>query len=216
MVPDPDARRLLDAFEEYQVFFVDRVQRPGARRYACKRQKEHLRKRGKLLQYDKVTLEMPKLLDDSGLSEWSNHLKFEAVTVISREDAVLMLMSRDVEESLTRWLEVVKNEFERTEQADIPPRMKSRFLVRGDLSQVLTRSDFPTAEKDAFFTVLSFASSRRLTICKGDLDHGYFQGEKLCKPLIVRHPQGGLPEKQINPDDRMLCFVPIFATRDAG
>ena len=200
MVPDPDARRLLDAFEEYQVFFVDRVQLPGARRYACKRQKmEHLRKRGKLLQYDKVTLEMQKLLDDSRLSEWSNHLEFEAVTVISSEDAVLMLMSTDVEESLTRWLEVVKNEFERTEQADIPPRMKSRFLVRGDLSQVLTRSDFPTAEKDAFFTVLSFASSQRLTICKGDLDHGYFQGEKLCKPLDCSSSTGWIARETDQP-----------------
>ena len=137
MVPDPDARRLLDAFEEYQVFFVDRVQRPGARRYALQTTEgTSPETRQAFYSTTKSRWKMPKLLDDSGLSEWSNHLKFEAVTVISREDAVLMLMSRDVEESLTRWLEVVKNEFERTEQADNPTAneikiLSSRRLVSG-------------------------------------------------------------------------------------
>ena len=60
------------------------------------------------------------------------------------------------------------------------------------------------------------ASSRKLRIKSGDLDHGYFQGGKLSKPLIFRQPDGGLPDPAAKSDDFMLCFVPIYGTRDAG
>ena len=56
--------------------------------------------------------------------------------------------------------------------------MKSRLVERGDLSKVYTRSDSPTADKEAVFLIFSFASSRRLRLKSGDLDHGYFQGER--------------------------------------
>ena len=94
--------------------------------------------------------------------------------------------------------------------------MKSRLVARGDLSHVFNRSDAPTADKEAVFMVLSFASSRGLTIKSGDLDHGYFQGEKLSNPLVLRQPTGGLPAPGIKPDDRLLAFVHIYGTRDAG
>ena len=66
------------------------------------------------------------------------------------------------------------------------------------------------------FLVFSFASSRGLRLKSGDLDHGYFQGERLAKPLILRQPTSGLPDKAILPDGRMLAFVPMYGTRDAG
>ena len=94
--------------------------------------------------------------------------------------------------------------------------MKSRLVARGDLSQVFTRSDSPTANKEALFILLSFALSRKLHIKSGDLDHGYFQGEELSKPLILRQPDGGLPDPAAKLDDFMLCFVPIYGTREAG
>ena len=64
--------------------------------------------------------------------------------------------------------------------------------------------------------VISGASSRCLQIESGDLDHGYLQGEKLSKPLVLRQPTGGFPDKGIKSDDRMFAFVPIYGTRDAG
>ena len=94
--------------------------------------------------------------------------------------------------------------------------MKSRLVARGDLSNIFNRSDSPTAEKEGMFLVFSFASSRKLIIKVGDLDHGYFQGEKLSKPLILKQPKSGLPDPKIQPDDRLLAFVPIYGTRDAG
>eukprot|EP00972_Heterocapsa_arctica_P079820 11760727-Heterocapsa_arctica.AAC.1 len=94
--------------------------------------------------------------------------------------------------------------------------MKSRLVARGDLGVQYGRSGSPIADKEAMFMVLSFASSRRLRIRSADLDHGYFQGEKLSRPLILRQPRGGLPDPNIKPEDRMLAFVPIYGTKDAG
>ena len=48
--------------------------------------------------YDKVTLEMQKLLDVSRLYEWNKFLKFETVILIPREDAEHMLKNTDAEE----------------------------------------------------------------------------------------------------------------------
>ena len=94
--------------------------------------------------------------------------------------------------------------------------MKSRLVARGDLSNLFGRTDSPTADKEVMFIIASWAASRRLKIRGGDLDHGYFQGERLSKPLILKQPKGGLPDPSIDPDDRLLAFVPIYGTKDAG
>ena len=64
--------------------------------------------------------------------------------------------------------------------------------------------------------VFRFAASRRRKIRSGDLDHGYFQGERLSKRLLLKQPKGGLPDPSINESDRRLAFVPMYGTRDAG
>eukprot|EP00971_Amphidinium_carterae_P202872 4025880-Amphidinium_carterae.1 len=75
--------------------------------------------------------------------------------------------------------------------------MKSRLVARGDLSTISGRTDSPTADKECIFIVLSFAASRRLTTCSADLDHGYFQGEKLSKLRVLRPPKSGIPDGDI-------------------
>ena len=119
----------------------------------------------------------------------------------------------------TQWIDVDKNEFLRNQASDgqnVPHKMKSRLVARGDLSTSYGRSDSPTADKEAMLLALSYASSRRLRIRSADLDHGYFQGERLSKPLILRQPRGGLPDDSVKHDDRLLAFVPIYGTKDVG
>ena len=84
------------------------------------------------------------------------------------------------------------------------------------LSNLWTSSDPPTADKEGLFIVCSFAASRKLPIQCADLESGYFQGERLSKPYLLRQPAGGLPDPSVKADDRMLAFVPIYGTRDAG
>ena len=155
------------------------------------------------------------MLDASRLKEWNNYLSFGAAKIISAAEA-RQHVDRGAEELPTQWIERDKNEFKRVTDEKILPDMKSRLVARGDLSKIWTRSDSPTADKEALFIVFSFSASRRLRLKSGDLDHGYFQGERLSKPLILRQPDGGLPDPSIKHDDRMLCFVPIYGTRDAG
>ena len=84
--------------------------------------------------------------------------------------------------------------------------MKSRLVARGDLSALFTRS----------FLVTSIATSGKLKIRSGDLGHGYSQGEKLSRPLLLRQPDVCLPDDAGKFDDNLLALVPIYGSRDAG
>jgi len=217
---DQPLQEALHEFHEYQAFFAERIPREDAKAFKASvdkaAKKKSLEKRGKLLVYQKLDKAHQVLLDASRLKEWDNYLKFGAVKVISKKEAEDLVYS-GAEELPTQWIETDKNEFLRNESnPDMDPLMKSRLVARGDLSHIFSRSDSPTAEKEGIFIILSFAASRRLKINCGDLDHGYFQGERLSKPLILRQPKGGLPDKLIKFDDRLLAFVPIYGTKDAG
>ena len=64
------------------------------------------------------------------------------------------------------------------------------------------------------FIEFSFGSSRKLKIRLADLGHGCFQGERLSKPVIMRQPKEGIPD--LPSDARILSWVPVYGTKDAG
>ena len=172
-------RSQLDCYLSAQAFFADRVRTRSADAYLVAkgskaRQKASLEKRGKLLKYHHCTPEMQALLDAARVKEWANYVSFGAAKLIPAAEAK-DLIARGAEVLPTQWIERDKNEFKRIKDENIPPDMKSRLVARGDLSQVFSRSDSPTADKEAIFILFSFASSRKLRIKSGDLDHGYFQ-----------------------------------------
>ena len=83
--------------------------------------------------------------------------------------------------------------------------MKSRPVACGDLARIWTRSDSQTADKEAVFIIFSF-SATTMWMKSGDLDHGYFQGDKLSKAFILRQPAGEFPDPNIQHDDGIfLC-----------
>ncbi len=104
-----------------------------------------------------VDQQMKKLLDASRLHEWQNYLKFDAVKVIDKSAAEEMI-SRGAEVLPTQWIEVDKNDALRASGKTMEPEMKSRIVARGDLS------DLTTADKEAVFLAISFATSGRLNI----------------------------------------------------
>ena len=53
------------------------------------------------------------------------------------------------EEIPTQWVEVDKNSKLRTENVQVPPKMKSRLVARGDLEQTFGRTDSPTADNES-------------------------------------------------------------------
>ena len=66
------------------------------------------------------------------------------------------------------------------------PKYKSRLVARGDLQKQYGRTDSPTADPEAIALVCAFAVSEGLDLNVGDLDHGYFQGEKLSRKCLVK------------------------------
>lgn len=218
---DVESQEVLSQFRQAQAFFADRVETVSAKAFLAHKpkvkQRAALEKRGKLLFYNKVSEGLQKLLDAARLKEWGNYKKYGAAKIISRQEAE-RIVGLGAEELPTQWIERDKNEFLRNDSdaAPVEPDMRSRLVARGDLSKVWARSDSPTADKESVFLVLSFAACRGLMVESGDLENGYFQGERLQKPLVLKQPSGGVPEPGIAPDDRLLAFVPIYGTKDAG
>ena len=147
------------------MFFAERLERPAATQFTTAKanQKKSLEKRGKLWMYDKVDQQAKKLLDASRLHEWLSYLRLAAVRVIDRSTAEEMI-SHGAEVLPTQWIEVDKNEALRASGKAMEPTMKSILVARVDLSALFNRSDSPTADEEAAFLVIIFATSRKPTI----------------------------------------------------
>ena len=90
---------------------------------------KQLEKRGKLIRYDKMDHTTQSLLNESRLVEWNRYLKYKAVTVISKAEGQ-RLIKKGAEALPMQWIEVDRNEKERTEDNPIPPDMRSRLARR--------------------------------------------------------------------------------------
>ena len=130
MAARADLREAINEYDEFVAFMSERIPtgaRPVQPKYLRNKQ---LEKRGKLLKYDKVDDPTKLLLNESRLVEWNRYKKYNAVTVISRQTGLQMI--KDGAEGLpTQWIEVDRNEKERTEDNPLPPEMRSRLLARG-------------------------------------------------------------------------------------
>ena len=77
----------------------------------------------------------------------------------------------------------------------VPPEYKSRFCGRGDQEGIDgLRSDSPTAEIESHNLLFSFAASNKLPINTGDISNAYFQSDKLARLLLLKVPDGGVPD----------------------
>ena len=180
--------------------------------------KRSLEKSGKLLVCNKMDDETQKLTKEAMTKECEGYYKFGA-TWISEEEAQ-QYVEQGSEELRSQFIITDKNEHmiaqarNEKERVAIQKKLKARLVDRGDLQHIFGRTDSPTADKEGMFIMFSFASSRRLKIRSADLDHGYFQGERLSKLVSMRQPKEGIPD--LPPDARILSWVPVYGTKDAG
>ena len=202
-------------YEELQGFLAERLETEASKAWLANKRKS-LEKRGKIIIYEKADDDVKRGLNQSRRAEWDKWKKYSAAVVIPAS-AAAELVSQGVEEIPTQWIDNDKNEHLRKPGGPkVDTKFKSRLVGRGDLEIAELRSDSPTAENESVCIVLSFASSRKLRIKKGDISNAYFQGEKLIRKLLLRQPKGGLQDDSVRPDDRLLAQVPIYGTRDAG
>ena len=221
-VEDPELQQCFEGFDQWRAFMAKRIESDALDAYVSVvnqakgiKKKKSLEKRGKLINYNKVDTAIQKLMMEARLKEWNNYKSFKAVRVISEKEA-RDLVDLGAEELPTQWIETDKNETLRFTDPSLPYKAKARLVAMGNFSKQFGRTDSPTADNESIYFVFSFAASKKLKVKSGDLDHGYFQGEKLTRPLVLRQPRGGLPDEHINATDKMLALVPIYGTKDAG
>ena len=134
------------------------------------------------------------------MKEWSNYMKFGAVEYISRAEAE-RLLHQGTEALPMQWVETFKNAGKSTPDNPIPMEFKARLVARGALQWNFTRTDSPTVDNEGVSLILSWVASNKLVLKCGELDHGYFQGEKLDRPLLLVVPKTGIPGSGLSPGD---------------
>ncbi|CAE7536321.1 RE2 [Symbiodinium microadriaticum] len=165
--------------------------------------------RAKELNFTKATGDERDGIQEARKREWGNWQGFDAVEVIPPEKVQeTMAANPEAEITPTRWVDINKA------QPWLPPKYKSRIVVRGDLeSGASTRTDSPTCSATMLGLLLSFTANRRLQLRGGDITASFLQGEKLVRVLLLKPPPGGLPGV---PEGSLLrALKPVYGTRDA-
>ena len=191
-------------YEELQGFLAERLEAEILKAWLAKKKKS-LEKRRKIIIYEKADHDVKRGLNPSRRAEWDKWKKYSAAVVIPAS-AAAELVGQGGDEFPTQWIDNDKNEhLWKPGGPQVDPKFKSRLVGRGDSETAELRSDSPTAENESVCIVLSFASSWKLRIKKGDISSAYFQREKLTRKLLLRQPKGGLQEDSVRSDDRWLA-----------
>ena len=182
----------------------------GARSEKRYRKKTVKQGAGPELNYQKASPELKKGLDASRQKEWSNWQKYTNMRKITkdefnemkRKDGTLRIIP-------TRWVDTDKAE------AGQPQKLKSRFVVRGDLEDSSSmRTDSPTGSQVAMGILLSYGAATRRTIKSGDISAAFLQGSELDRKLILSMPKGAPPEG-MEEDDLVIVSTTVYGTKDA-
>eukprot|EP00439_Symbiodinium_sp_Y106_P068391 s2336_g11.t1 len=165
---------------------------------------------GRELNYNKASPELKQGLDASRAKEWANWQKYTNMKTLSQRD-FKELKAQDPALKIipTRWVDVDKAE------AGQPERLKSRFVVRGDLEDASgVRTDSPTGSHVAMGILLTYAAATQQTIKSGDISAAFLQGSELDRKLILSMPKGAPPEG-MREDDLVMVSTTVYGTKDA-
>ena len=99
---------------------------------------------------------MRKRLDESRAKEWNSWFKYQAIRFPS-EDEVSRLLKEGHQAIPMRWVDVDKNAKLRIPGGpEVPEKLKSRLVIRGDLERESFRTDCPTASHTAIHILLAY------------------------------------------------------------
>jgi hypothetical protein len=208
-----------ERWREYQAFVAARIETESSKEWVRRRKSKGMSKKrkeaaGKTLNFRKSSETVQEGLLQSRKTEWEKWMQFCAAEIIS-ETKAQSLINDGFQPIGMQWIETDKHEHLRLPGGPpVDPLYKSRLVARGDQEQGEIRSDSPTCDIEGQNLIFSFAASHNLTISSADISNAYFQGEEQTRLLLLRQPQGGLPD--VAPGDMLLARVPIYGTRDAG
>eukprot|EP00435_Cladocopium_sp_Y103_P051119 s7_g15.t1 len=169
--------------------------------------------------YSRASDEMKTLLDASRAKEWANWMKYKAVRFPTEAEVTNLEEQGETEVIPMRWVDIDKNEKLRVPGADdIPMKLKSRLVIRGDLEQQQFRTDCPTASATCIHILLSFAANRGYQLHSGDITAAFLQGAPIERTLLLRAPKDGIPTEGggfIDPYTLMIALMSVYGSKDA-
>ena len=171
--------------------------------------KKSVAAKAKELNFEKATGDQKEGMISARGSEWKNWQGFDAVEVLTPQQAKEYLTQNpDAEITPTRWVDTNKAQPWET------PRYKARIVVRGDLEKDKgTRTDSPTCSSLMLNLIISYAASCRLRLHGGDITASFLQGEQMTRQLVLSPPKGGLPG--VEQGSLLIANKPVYGTRDA-
>lgn len=171
------------------------------------------------MRYENEPPEMQRKLDQSRGREWTNWVKYKATRVPSLEEVEEMIQS-GIKPIPMRWVDVDKNYKLRVEGGEeVPEKLKSRLVLRGDLEPGDYRVDCPTASHVGTHLVLSFAACNNYTLYAGDITAAFLQGTPISRKLLMKVPSSGIPKEDgslaVQPGSFLIALMSIYGSRDA-
>ena len=171
------------------------------------------------LKYERETEEMQKKIDAARGKEWGNWIKYKATRTPTPEEVEDLLRS-GVKAIPMRWVDIDKNAKLRTADNEVPEKLKSRLVLRGDLEPGDFRVDCPTATLVGTHLVMSFAACGGYTLRAGDITAAFLQGKPIQRPLLMKVPHTGIPTEDgsgyaLEPGNYIMALTHIYGSRDA-
>ena len=171
------------------------------------------------LRYEMESKEMQLKLDQARGREWTNWVKYKATRVPSLEEIDELIQS-GVKPIPMRWVDVDKNYKLRVEGGEeVPEKLKSRLVLRGDLEPGDYRVDCPTASHVGTHLVLSYAACNGFTLYAGDITAAFLQGTPISRRLLMKVPSSGIPKEDgtmaVHPGSYLIALMSIYGSRDA-
>ena len=161
---------------------------------------------------------MRKRLDESRAKEWSNWLKYQAIRFPS-EDEVSNLLQEGYQAVPMRWVDVDKNAKLRIPGGpEVPEKLKSRLVIRGDLERENFRTDCPTASHTAIHILLAYAAAKDLELHSGDISAAFLQGAPIERVLLLKTPKDGIPTEKdgfIEAYTYLIALMSVYGSKDA-
>ena len=140
-----------------------------------------------------------ELYKKAEVTQWQQHLQYEAVKVYYPDDAELIRKKVPKDRILkARFAYRDKNVAKRRINPETPPKPKARLCVGGhrdpDLAEGALNTEAPTASKAALTTLMFLASHASWKIAAGDVEAAFLNGVEARRGLYFEPPVDDLPD----------------------
>ena len=147
--------------------------------------------------WGQIPPEEQPLYVEAELKQWKEHLHYQAVRMLSKEETEKVRREIPKERILRcRFAYRDKNVAKRREDPTIPCKAKARLCIGGhrdpDLAAGELNTEAPTATKHSFVTLMFLAAQNEWDLAAGDVEAAFLNGEEARRNLFFEQPERGL------------------------